>query len=275
MSRTYVIEHHLADVISQSFGATEQTFPSRQSVLDLRSAFIAAAKAHISVLGASGDAGPTDYTDATFSKLFLHRVTSWPASDPLVTTVGGLQYFLDASGNQTRAPRVWNDTALLGSTAAGGSGRSVFFSRPSYQDGVAARVGTQRALPDISLSAAVDGAAIVYLGTNANGGNPGGFTIVGGTSEASPTFAGVVALADQLAGHPLGLLNPAIYRMNAQHAAGLVDITDGTNTVTFSQGGKVHTVLGWDARAGFDPATSVGGIDGAAFVPELVKASAP
>ena len=59
-AENYVINHHLGDVISQSFGATEQTFPSRQSVLDLRSAFIAAAKAHISVLGASGDAGPTD-----------------------------------------------------------------------------------------------------------------------------------------------------------------------------------------------------------------------
>ena len=37
-AENYVINHHLADVISQSFGATEQTFPSEQSLLDLRSA---------------------------------------------------------------------------------------------------------------------------------------------------------------------------------------------------------------------------------------------
>jgi subtilase family serine protease len=272
-AENYVITHHLADVISQSFGATEETFPSKQSVLNLRSANLAAAKAGVSVLAASGDAGPTDYTDATFTKLFLHRVTSWPAADPLVTAVGGLQYFLDPNGNWIRVPRVWNDTAILNGAAAGGSGRSVFFSRPAYQDGVAARVGSQRAVPDISLSAAVDGGAILFVGSNVNGGNPGGFTLVGGTSESTPTFAGVVALADQVAGHPLGLLNPALYRMYAQHASGLLDITDGTNTVTFQQGGKLRTVLGWDAVSGFDLATGVGGIDGARFVPQLVAAS--
>ncbi len=273
-AENYVVSHHLADVITQSFGATEETFPNKQSVLGLRSAFVAAAKAHISVLASSGDAGSTDYTDDTYSKYFLHRVTSWPTSDPLVTSVGGLQYFLNANGSSTRPPAVWNDTALFGDAAASGGGRSIFFSRPAYQDSVASRVGSQRGVPDISLSAAVNGGAIVYIGSDANNGAPGGFDFVGGTSESSPTFAGVVALADQLAGHPLGLLNPALYRMSAQHASGIVDITDGTNTVSFTQGGKLRTVIGWDARAGYDLATGVGGIDGALFVPQLVKASA-
>ena len=56
-AENYVINHHLASVITQSFGATENTFPSKQSLLALRSAFINAAKHDVTVLGASGDDG--------------------------------------------------------------------------------------------------------------------------------------------------------------------------------------------------------------------------
>jgi subtilase family serine protease len=268
-AENYVIAHHLADVISQSLAATEQTFPTTRALLNLRSAFVAAAKAHVTVLASSGDTGATSYT-LSGTSLYLHRAVGWPASDPLVTGVGGLQYFLDATGNQTQSPAAWNDTSLLGSPASGSGGRSVVFSRPWYQNSVANRVGGQRGVPDISLSAAVNGGALVYLSgfvpTN-------GYYPIGGTSEASPEFAGVVAIADQAAGHDLGLINPALYALNARHAAGIVDITAGTNTVTFGQGGTVHTVIGFDARVGYDLASGVGGIDGAAFVPELVAAA--
>ena len=56
-----------------------------------------------------------------------------------------------------------------------------------------------------------------------------------GTSEATPLFAGIVALADQVAGHSLGLINPALYAMSAAQAPGLVDVTTGNNTVEFLQ----------------------------------------
>ena len=272
-AENFVIAHHLADVISQSFGATEQTFPSTQSLLNLRSAYKAAAQADVTVLASSGDAGATNAT-LSGTSFYTHRAVGWPASDPLVTSVGGLQYFLDATGNQTQPPTVWNDTSLLGSLASGGGGRSVIFARPSYQNSVAARTGSQRGLPDISLSAAVNGGALVYYSANTLGtGVPAGFYIIGGTSEASPQFAGVVAIADQVAGHDLGLINPALYAMSASHAAGIVDITSGTNTVTFAQGGTNHTVIGFDARVGYDLSSGLGGIDAAAFVPELVAAA--
>jgi subtilase family serine protease len=270
-AENYVVAHHLADVISQSFGATEQTFPTAQSLLDLRSAYKAAAQAGITVLASSGDDGATNST-LSGASVYLHRAVGWPASDPLVTAVGGLQYFLDANGNQTQPAAVWNDTSLLGGLAAGGGGRSTVFNRPAYQNSVANRVGSQRGIPDISLSAAVNGGALVYLTTSAL--IPAdNFYIIGGTSESSPEFAGIVAIADQAAHHDLGLINPALYAMNAQQAAGIVDITAGTNTVTFSQNGSNHTVLGFDAQVGYDLASGVGGIDGAKFVPELVAAS--
>ena len=269
-AENYVIAHHLADVITQSFGATEETFKTPQDLLNLRSAFVAAQQAGVSVLASSGDAGATDSRfDGDY---FTRRVSDWPSSDPLVTGVGGLRYFLDKNGNETKPPAVWNDDATIGGPAAGSGGLSSVFSRPSYQDGVQAEVGNRRGIPDISMSAAVNGGAILYIGTDANNGDPGGFDFVGGTSESSPTFSGIVALADQLAGHSLGLLNPAIYQLNAEHAPGLVDVTHGTNTVTFEQSGKEQTVVGWHAKPGYDLASGVGGIDAALFVPELVKA---
>lgn len=81
-----------------------------------------------------------------------------------------------------------------------------------------------------------------------------------------------MAIADQEAGHGLGLINPAIYQLQAAHAAGIVDVTAGTNTVAFPRGGSVHTVQGWDAVNCYDLASGVGTIDAAQFVPELVAA---
>jgi subtilase family serine protease len=145
------------------------------------------------------------------------------------------------------------------------------FPRPSYQNGVSGAVGDWRGVPDISMSAAVDGAALVFLDADAAQG-PAGYYLIGGTSESGPQFAGVVAIADQVAGHGLGLINPAIYKMEAAGDPGIVDVTAGTNTVTFPQGGSEHTVRGWDAVAGYDLSSGVGTINAADFVPELVAA---
>jgi subtilase family serine protease len=275
-AENYVIDHHLGTVISQSLAAPEQGFPNPDSLLKLRSAFVNAAEHGVSVLGATGDAGPTGALTLTpqgFAKTYyLHRAASWPATDPLVTAVGGTQMHLDATGNHLQPDTVWNDTNLFGSPAAGSGGLSTIFDRPDYQDSVAAQVGDSRGVPDISMSAAVDGAALVYLDANLGIG-PAGFYLIGGTSEATPLFAGIVAIADQLAGHGLGLLNPALYQMEASNQPGIVDVTGGTNTVTFPQGGGVHTVRGWDAVKGYDLSSGVGTINAALFVPELVAAA--
>ncbi|HUD17801.1 MAG TPA: hypothetical protein VMQ59_11085, partial [Acidimicrobiales bacterium] len=104
----YVIDHGLGDVISQSFSATEQTFPSTQSLLALRSAYIDAAKHDVTVLAASGDSGAADV--GAGGRYYPFAVTSWPDSDPLVTGVGGTQLQLDAAGHHTAPDSVWNDT---------------------------------------------------------------------------------------------------------------------------------------------------------------------
>jgi subtilase family serine protease len=275
-AENFVISHHLGNVITQSFAAPEAGFASKAEIQSLRSSFRNAEANAVSVLAASGDAGASGaktITSQGFAKtFFLKRAVAWPATDPMVTAVGGTQLHLSASGAHTSPDTVWNDTKLLGSPASSGGGKSTVFARPVYQDGVAGRVGSARGVPDISMSAAVNGSALVYLDAKAAGGKAG-FYLIGGTSEASPEFAGIIAIADQAAGHGLGLLNPALYAMEAAGAPGLVDVTSGNNSVTFKQGGATHTVHGFRAKPGYDLATGVGTINAALFVPELVAAS--
>jgi subtilase family serine protease len=278
----YVISHHLGGVISQSFSATEQTFTTRASLLDLRGAYRAAAAAGVTVLAASGDSGAAD-TKFDGSTYYLHPVTSWPDSDPLVTGVGGTQLHLAAAGVPGPAT-VWNDTYnvptneyVFGNAGpnplAGGGGKSVIFSRPGYQDSVEPVVGSARGVPDISMSGACNGSADMY---QSFAGQPAGWYPTCGTSEATPEFAGIVALADQVAGHSLGLINPALYALSAEGAPGIADVTSGNNTVTFTQGGTTTTVTGFGARPGYDLASGVGTVWAPLFVPELAsQASAP
>jgi subtilase family serine protease len=220
----------------------------------------------VSVVSAAGDAGASSPSDASETTYFTKRSPNWPASDPLVTAVGGTQLHLDQAGKREAPDNVWNDTNELGGPAAGGGGLSTVFTRPGYQDGVEGTVGNARGYPDVSMSAAVDGAALVQLGFPGIG---PGLYLVGGTSEATPMFAGVVAIADQFAGHPLGLLNPALYALAAAGAPGLPDITIGNNTVSFAQNGKQYTVDGWVAGPGFDLASGLGTVNAAALVSEL------
>ena len=155
--QNYAINNHLGDVISQSFGATEQTFSSPAALLGLRSAYFNAQANNVTVLASSGDDG---VTNARFNgTLFTHRVVGWPSSDPLVTSVGGLQLHLNAQGDETQSDNVWNESYLFGDATAGGGGPSAVFTRPTYQDGVKGIVGLHRGTPDISLSAVVNGAA--------------------------------------------------------------------------------------------------------------------
>jgi subtilase family serine protease len=275
----YVIRHHLGDVISQSFGATEQAIGSA-AIRSLRSAYTAAYANHVTVLAASGDTGAAGL-EANQQSYYTHAVTSWPASDPLVTAVGGTRLDLDSSGNRNSADTVWNDTysknanQLVNGTngpnpLGTGGGKSAVFARPPYQSKVRGITGGHRGLPDISMSAACSGAVNMY---QTFGGQPSGWYAACGTSESSPLFAGIVALADQVAGHRLGLINPALYRLASQHAPGLVGVRSGNNTVSFRQGGKQHTVSGYRARAGYNLAAGLGTINAQLFVPELARAA--
>ncbi|HET7018562.1 MAG TPA: S53 family peptidase [Streptosporangiaceae bacterium] len=274
----YVIDHQLGGVISQSFSATERSFSKPSRLLSLRGAYKDAFRHRVTVLSASGDSGAADvkYDGSTY---FRTPVTSWPDSDPLVTGVGGTQLHLTAQGRAVRPATVWNDTYnaptnefIFGDRGptplASGGGKSVIFARPGYQSSVRGIVGPHRGVPDISMSGACNGGVDMYQSFK---GQPAGWYPTCGTSEATPEFAGIVALADQAAHRRLGLLNPDLYLLSAARARGIVDVTRGNTTVSFRQGSgnKLFRVKGAAARRGYDLASGVGTVNGPALVAEL------
>jgi subtilase family serine protease len=216
------------------------------------------------VLAASGDSGATN-DKADGATLYPFPVVAWPSSDPLVTSVGGTQLQLAQDGNKIQPDQVWGDEY-----GASGGGRSTVFPQPGYQKSVSNVVLGHRGTPDISMSAAVSGGAWIYQSFEPGG---PGWEILGGTSEATPIFAGVVALASQKAGHPLGSIDSALYALGTQSrlkdsnlaaGTGIVDVTTGSNSF--------GNVTGYPAQPGYDLASGWGTIDGAAFVPALAQA---
>ena len=270
----YALSHYKVGVISQSFAATEQTFAGYWQIAPLRAAYTDAESHHVTVLAGTGDAGATNFENDGVT-YYRHRVTAWPATDPLVTAVGGTE--LEQNGGGSFTSVAWNDSFnqtfakfWTGSTHASpfatGGGVSEFFARPSFQNGVKGITGAARGVPDISMSGACNGAVDVYSGYITKG-----WSLACGTSEATPEFAAIVAIADQIAGRPLGVINSTLYKMYARHAAGIVDVTSGNNTVAFyPKGGKSPvTVKGYSAGKGYDLVTGIGTLDALPFAYEL------
>ncbi|MGC9961092.1 MAG: S53 family peptidase [Acidimicrobiales bacterium] len=259
----YLIDSEHVSVISQSFAATEETFPSVASLMALRSVFLLAAQRGVSIVSASGDGGATS-NRLNPTHLYNRRVVSWPASDPLVTAVGGTQVSLDGAGAAVQPPSGWSGS---------GGGISAVFNRPSWQAGVQAVVGDHRGLPDIAMVASCSPGVEIYETRVDTAGS--GFGPSCGTSAAAPMFAGIVALADQLAGHDLGLLNPAIYRLGERRAPGIVDVTTGNNSAVVPVGDHTVVVKGYRATTGYDLVTGWGTVDARYFVPELAGRALP
>lgn len=253
------------DVLSQSFAATEQTFDSVARIQRLSSEIYPRAReAGVTVVSSSGDNGPTDDM-LDMRSLYSYAVTSWPASDPLVTSVGGTRVLVGPDGRRLQPDSAWGGAGVSG---AGGGGRSIVFGQPAYQAPVAATARGRRAVPDVSLDA--DPATGLTIYGSFDGGD---WSVGGGTSQAAPILAGIVALADQAAGKRIGFLNDALYAL-ASHAdhgasAGIVDVTSGSNSLP----GRT-AVPGYSAAAGYDLATGLGSVNAALFVPAIVRATA-
>lgn len=248
-----------------TFGGVENAFPgvssgNDSSLLSLRYAIKDAYAHHVTMLVPSGDTGPTGFKSAEPPyDIYTSQVSSWPASDPLVTAVGGTGLDLSDSGNRLSADVAWDDVY-----GASGGGESAVFSRPAYQDGVSAVVGDHRATPDISLSAQ-PGCWGYY---SFPGGGGVGWHIFSGTTESTSLMTGIVALADQDAGHSLGLINPALYKLGELHQAG----AKGTGIVSVASGSNTFDgVQGYHAGTGYNLVTGWGSIDAAQFVPVLAR----
>jgi kumamolisin len=216
-------------------------------VTSARAGLEAAAQAGTTVVAAAGDYGPAEPGPGSGQ---FQRTVAWPASDPLVTAVGGTRL---TAGTAAGHP-VFTSTAFaytigsIGATA-GGAGLSAVFPRPSWQDPVRAVVGSRRGVADVSMDASPCSPVLAYTSTSELPGQHPGWVAMSGTSVAAPLFAGVVADAAQAAGHPLGVLGPALYRMRGT-ADGVTDITAGTDAMP--------GLPGYPARPGYDLPTGIG-----------------
>jgi subtilase family serine protease len=294
----YVVDHHLADVISQSFASAEEAFGSKQSLENLRYAFKAAAAGHVTVLGASGDTGTANDRKTPVGKggsTIAGPTVEWPASDPLVTGVGGTALCTDPSATSARvvdsadppaacqaapgqAEIVWGEPSR---GIATGGGFSHVFDRPAFQDalptGSTAIPAAQRGVPDIGLQASPRTGALVYISLPPDGESglrcgdvpcSTGWYDIGGTSLATPEWAGLIGIAAQINGGGLGPINPALYELATDptnYAADFYDITVGDNQVT-------PDIPGYPATAGWDPDTGLGTPNAAKLLPDLVAA---
>ena len=157
---------------------------------------------------------------------------------------------------------------LPAGAVASNGGFSNLFTRPAYQDGEPG-IGAMRGVPDVAADA--DPATGPALAVETDG----GYVIVpgGGTSVGAPFWAGIMALADQYAGRPLGFVNPAIYAIGRSrlYYSAFHDITEGNNTVVFPSG----TVTGYSAGPGWDPVTGWGSPDAQVLVPLLSQSDNP
>ena len=258
----YAVDHQLGSIVSQSFGASEyslQNDPAGPAIVQQFASFYQTATTQkgITFLASSGDGGATDVADATSSKLVPHRTSSFPNDVPWVTSVGGTTLHANSA---TLAESGWDRS---------GGGTSALFTEPDYQKGLPSAnqsiLNGQRGLPDIAAVADPYTAPMFYVG--------GQWIQIGGTSMSAPLWAGVVAIANQVAGHSLGFINPALYKLGegSTYAQDFRDITVGNNSVNT---GSV-TVQGFDAVAGWDACTGWGAPLGDHLVQDLVAASQP
>jgi subtilase family serine protease len=243
---------------------------TRAQVAALHAALHTAAAHHVTVVAASGDIGVVGEPCQLFKGLtggaFIPvKEVNLPASDPLVLAAGGTTL---TAGHKTGAyigESAWGlpfgNPGTQFQASGGGLGR--VFSRPTYQDHVPG-IGAYRAVPDVAADASPHtGMAVV----TATGGGKYTITGSGGTSASAPMWAGLVALADQYAGHRLGFVNAAIYRIghSALYHKALHDVTAGNNTVRFPP----KTINGYHAAHGWDPVTGWGSPNAGALVPLL------
>ena len=277
----YVVDHKLADVISMSLGAGEGTFSGTTSLLNLRAALIAAAANHVTVLASSGDGGTSNVLKVPTKtpNLIPYPSVEWPASDPLVTAVGGTYLCTDpvtgTAVDSTDPPTVCQSNPGVREVGwiDSGGGYSILFPRPAFQNTlppgstfVGSSVGApgpnsnMRGVPDIAFQASARTGPLVYDG------GEGGWFIVGGTSCSAPQWAGLIAIADQIAGSDLGYINPALYQLAAgpNYSTYFFDVTTGNNQTT--------SIPGYLASPGWDAVTGLGTPNAATLLPALAAA---
>ncbi|GAA4349572.1 S53 family peptidase [Angustibacter luteus] len=289
-----VVARHLADIVTNSWGGTDESNGSPALDTAYQQVFYQAALEGIGVYFSSGDSG-----DGASDNNGVPTVQS-PANSSLVTAVGGTSLAVSktntrtfetgwSTSKSTLTDGAWDPTPPGTYQYGGGGGTSQVFSQPAYQKGVVpasiakrySKLGG-RAVPDVSaLGDPNTGMRVGETQTFPDGTVKYSEYRIGGTSLASPLFAGMMAIADQVSGRPHGFANYALYDLYGTQA--YFDPTHKANTgvvrVDYVNGvddsdGLTTSLRTLDARngttirttAGYDDITGVGTPNGERFV---------
>jgi kumamolisin len=219
------------NVVSSSWGSCETGETSSQAN-SVSSAIATGTAEGISYFAAAGDDGTTDCYRSSSSTA---QEVDFPASSPNVTGVGGTLLNVN-SDNSYSSESVWNSNG-----GATGGGTSQLFSAPSFQS---SQTTGQRFVPDVAADADPSSGYYIY--------SAGSWQTVGGTSGATPLWAGFAALQTQIHGSGLGNLDGTLYSIGngSSYSTGFNDVTSGDNTL--------HGTTGFSADTGYDQVTGWG-----------------
>jgi uncharacterized protein (TIGR03437 family) len=268
-SAMYAIDQAIAPVLSYSYAGCEAT-QSSSIVAALEPLAQQANAEGITWLAASGDLGAAA-CDVGHAVAQDGIAVMMPASVPEVTGVGGttlVEGFGNTFWSQSNGPYYgnsvlsyipevgWNDSNSTRIASSGG-GMSAVYSRPAWQSAPGVPGGSARLVPDVAMAASANHDGYFSFAS-------GGIVISGGTSAATPVFAGIVLLMNQYLGvNGLGNINPNLYKLASSTTNVFHDATTGSNFVACAAGTKgcVGGTLGYSAGAGYDMVTGLGSVD--------------
>lgn len=256
----YALDHQLGKIISQSWATTENTLFSsnggKQVLISFNNFYRQAAADGVTVFGSTGDSGVAN--PKVNGQIYPFPTVNFPASSPYVTAVGGTSLTASTQGKY-QSENGWSGS---------GGGVSQYFKEPDWQhdnlnSSDQAILNGYRGLPDVSYNADPSTAILIYL--SFLGSSSAGYYFLGGTSEGSPQWAGLVADANQLAGHTLGFINPYLYDIgnSDNYATTYHDVTVGNNS---SSG-----ITGYNCTTGWDPVTGWGSPKAASLLMQVIK----
>jgi len=298
-----IVDNHLADVVSNSWGEIMHGpagYFDTSIIPAYQQTFEQGAVEGIGFNFSSGDCADQSPTAASTGincdANTTEAQTNWPTSDPWVTSVGATALAIsNPDGKYQFETSMGDSRSVLSPDGAawdpfpgffyfgGGGGTSQDFAQPWYQAwsvpyslshtlSTGAHSSTaERTVPDVAMNGDLITATLVGM----SDGTPYSEAGYGGTSVASPEFAGVLADAIQgRHGKPIGFADPALYlrsylftdvvqspaadHLGAQTISAAIDLgynTDGTRKVRLYALGQDY---GLTASRGYDDATGLG-----------------
>jgi len=233
----YVVDNRVARIVTNSYGFPTELLPAGY-ILPQEDTILQGVAEGIGIYFSSGDNSDESLVEG-------YATADWPASSPFVTAVGGTTLAVGASNNylfetgwgtttSSWTGTTWSPAPPASWLYGAGGGVSRLFAEPSYQQSVvpssvfSAQGRTGRAVPDVAALADPNAGYIIgETQTFPDGSVKYSEYRIGGTSLASPIFAGIMALADQATGSAHGFANPLFY----QNAGAFTDVTSPASTV--------------------------------------------